>query len=139
MRLWWTGAYTTRAAFVSAVDASTNSTSAYLGSILMNRGDRIAFDDVDIYTPTGNLLVKDLTFDITPTKERRLSDCRRSSWRTLPARATPCRRSSGVDGEEGNDGVERVAPDAFATLAAGGLAPNAITCATGDAATSPTC
>ena len=27
-------------------------------------GDRIAFDDVDIYTPTGNLLVKNLTFEV---------------------------------------------------------------------------
>ena len=27
-------------------------------------GDRIAFDDVDVYTPTGNLLVKNLTFEV---------------------------------------------------------------------------
>ena len=27
-------------------------------------GDCIAFDDVDVYTPTGNLLVKNLTFEV---------------------------------------------------------------------------
>lgn len=42
-RLWWVGAYTTRATFVSMLDPTTNATVAYLGSILMNRGDRIAF------------------------------------------------------------------------------------------------
>ena len=42
-RLWWVGAYTTRATFVSERDPKTNTTTAYLGSILMNRGDRIAF------------------------------------------------------------------------------------------------
>ena len=42
-RLWWVGAYTTRATFVSERDPTTNRSVAYLGSILMNRGDRIAF------------------------------------------------------------------------------------------------
>lgn len=36
-KLWWIGAYTTRVTFVSQRGTS------YLGSILMNRGDRIAF------------------------------------------------------------------------------------------------
>ena len=42
-RLWWVGAYTTRVTIVSERDPETNATSAYLGSILMARGDRIAF------------------------------------------------------------------------------------------------
>ena len=46
-RLWYVGAFTTRATFVSSVSPAqprpTNDTTAYLGSILMNRGDRIAF------------------------------------------------------------------------------------------------
>merc|ERR1711988_1709306 len=28
------------------------------------QGDSIAFDDVDVYTPTGNLLVKNLSFEV---------------------------------------------------------------------------
>ena len=46
-RLWYVGAFTTRETFVSSVSPAqpkpTNDTTAYLGSILMNRGDRIAF------------------------------------------------------------------------------------------------
>ena len=42
-RLWYVGAFTTRATFVSSVSKGTGQITAYLGSILMNRGDRIAF------------------------------------------------------------------------------------------------
>ena len=42
-RLWYVGAFTTRATFVSSVSKGTDQITAYLGSILMNRGDRIAF------------------------------------------------------------------------------------------------